>query len=281
MTGHLREYLTGLVDYAGLFPPASLGLKEAIAEYRHHLEGPEAFLIDKFVCPVSNLPAFGELWGAGEDTSLTVIASPTAGKDFAEVIEADAQNMLRFQEEFGDFAEIVGYEVRANEQPIHQQLERLAQFEGLDLYLEVAAQDGLHETLFSIAESENVFAKFRTGGTQPKSHPASATLANFLFLAVDTDLGFKLTAGLHHPRPTEDPLTGDTMHGFLNVGLAVALALQEDLNSQELTRILDVKDPQSMLGDVKDWGAARLAFHGFGSCSIRDPFEDLRQLNLL
>ena len=39
MKQSLRHLMTGLVDYAGLFPPASLDVPAAVAEYARHLAG--------------------------------------------------------------------------------------------------------------------------------------------------------------------------------------------------------------------------------------------------
>ena len=42
----LRALVAGLVDYAGLFPPASLGMPEAVAQYASYLGSPDAWMLD-------------------------------------------------------------------------------------------------------------------------------------------------------------------------------------------------------------------------------------------
>ena len=39
MKESLRTFMHGLIDYAGLFPPANLPLNEAIDDYIKHLNG--------------------------------------------------------------------------------------------------------------------------------------------------------------------------------------------------------------------------------------------------
>jgi hypothetical protein len=43
--------LTGLIDYAGLFPPAKLSLDQAIRNYAAYRQCPERWMLGKFVIP--------------------------------------------------------------------------------------------------------------------------------------------------------------------------------------------------------------------------------------
>ena len=55
MTAGLRALLTGVLDYAGLFPPAKLPLDEAIRDYARYRSGPHAWVLTRFVVPASRL----------------------------------------------------------------------------------------------------------------------------------------------------------------------------------------------------------------------------------
>ncbi|HLJ11238.1 MAG TPA: hypothetical protein VKU82_08615, partial [Planctomycetaceae bacterium] len=55
MTGSLRALLSGAIDYAGVFPPASLSLDQAIAEYRRHCGDQAAWMLGRFICPADRL----------------------------------------------------------------------------------------------------------------------------------------------------------------------------------------------------------------------------------
>jgi hypothetical protein len=60
MSEELRELLRGLIDYAGLFPPASLDVPEAVRNYRAYRSGPHAWMLGRFVVPaarVAEIPA--------------------------------------------------------------------------------------------------------------------------------------------------------------------------------------------------------------------------------
>lgn len=52
----LRALLAGVIDYAGVFPPASLPLDRALAGYHHYREGEKAWVLGRFVIPAGELP---------------------------------------------------------------------------------------------------------------------------------------------------------------------------------------------------------------------------------
>jgi hypothetical protein len=64
-----RALLERLIDHAALFPPASLSVPAALAEDRRARASDDAWLLARFVCPVSKLPEL-----AGEALSLSVVA---------------------------------------------------------------------------------------------------------------------------------------------------------------------------------------------------------------
>lgn len=55
MSPSLRELLSGIIDYAGLFPPANLPLDEAIRNYARYRTEPESWMLARFVCPAKRL----------------------------------------------------------------------------------------------------------------------------------------------------------------------------------------------------------------------------------
>ncbi|HEX3582953.1 MAG TPA: hypothetical protein VH087_14390, partial [Thermoanaerobaculia bacterium] len=46
-----KALLSGLIDYAGLFPPAALSMDEAVRNYARYREGEHAWILGKFVVP--------------------------------------------------------------------------------------------------------------------------------------------------------------------------------------------------------------------------------------
>src|SRR5688572_32975337 len=57
MSGDARvAFLTGLIDDAGLFPPASLPMDEAVAAHTESRGGKNGWILARFICPASRLP---------------------------------------------------------------------------------------------------------------------------------------------------------------------------------------------------------------------------------
>src|SRR5262245_62043254 len=53
-----RTLLTGLIDYAGIFPPARLSMQDACEAYARHLMSEFEWALGRFICPVSRLAEF-------------------------------------------------------------------------------------------------------------------------------------------------------------------------------------------------------------------------------
>ena len=149
------------------------------------------------------------------------------------------------------------------------------------------------------AIGRDAYAKVRTGGLTPEMIPAPAELAAFLCDAAARRMPFKATAGLHHPIRSERALTyaadspRATMHGFLNVFCAAAMAWH-GAEEAVVAGLLEETDPAAL--EFSDSGlcwrgrqltaaqiqSARREFaHGFGSCSFEEPVSELRELGLL
>jgi hypothetical protein len=61
MPPSINALLTAIVDYAGLFPPATLDLRQAMANYVQYSGTPDCWLLGKFVLPASRLDEFQSL----------------------------------------------------------------------------------------------------------------------------------------------------------------------------------------------------------------------------
>ena len=55
MKESLRTFMNGLIDYAGLFPPADLPLNEAIEEYVSQLKSDNCSMLSRFIIHTSKL----------------------------------------------------------------------------------------------------------------------------------------------------------------------------------------------------------------------------------
>ena len=54
----LRALLEGVWDYAGLFPPARLGMAETVGNYASYLAGEHAWMLGRIVVPAARLDEF-------------------------------------------------------------------------------------------------------------------------------------------------------------------------------------------------------------------------------
>jgi hypothetical protein len=103
--------------------------------------------------------------------------------------------------------------------------------------------------------------------------------------ALDRELRFKCTAGLHRALRHEDRETGFSHHGFLNV-LAATRAGLDGASTDEIAAVLDEHEAAEVLGLLRKAGpdglvSARRWFTSIGSCSVLEPLEDLIDLDLL
>lgn len=290
----MRALVTGLVDYAGLFPPAQLGMAEAMSNYAGYLGGPHAWMLGKFVVPVARLAEFdavaGGLLPSGEGSAPWKLAA-LAGDD----LEADMQEALKFncrhwQGSGIGHAIIDTIELRAttDRDPART---RAAIPDFFTLYIESAAAGSPGSMLESIRLA-GARAKIRMGGVMPDVFPAPDDVVAFMAGCAGRGLAFKATAGLHHLIRSEYPLTyaSDSrrapMYGFLNVFLAAA-ALFSGAPNDDARSILLESDLNTFRFDdagitwherklsTEDIARARGFAMSFGSCSFREPVDEL------
>lgn len=290
--GPLAALLDGLVDYAGLFPPASLGMVDAASRYAAYTRGAERAMLGRFVVPVARLD---ELAAARVGLGAGAGGAPWRLSVLADADHAGA--IRRFNEAHrGRFA-IDAIEAKAADVETIWAL-ATAYDESYRVFVEVPVRDD-PAVLITELSVRGLGAKIRTGGTTPDAFPAPGEVLRFLAACARTGVPFKATAGLHHPLRGEYPLTYEagaprgTMYGFLNLFMAASL-LYDGVDEVELVPLLDERDAQAFRieGDTISWRGrhvdtsevtrAREAFAtSFGSCSFEEPVQDLRALDLL
>lgn len=298
MNAVLRAMLEGVIDYAGLFPPAKLPMKDALTEYLELVEGPDSWIVDRFACNIGRLPDLAvELAEHPEEPNVLVSVIGTAQPDhkhWKHGLEHDAAVMTKFISDAESHGDIQAFEIRVPDHKfIDEYVRDLRQFTGVDVFIELPWGPEMRDSLAMIAEMESCFAKVRTGGLEASAYPSSADLADFIQQCSQLDLTFKLTAGLHNPLPSVDPATGGRMHGFVNVLTATAQALAHDLTTKEIEQILEETDPKAFsfkrdsvtvhehkasLAEVEN---SRTLFVSFGSCSVAEPLEGLEKTGFL
>ena len=297
MTPHpLRAGLAGLVDYAGLFPPASLDLPTALGRFAGFAAGPDQWMVGRVIVPLAQAGALGtfvETLPSPPHPGWTVSALLPAGTDLRTVTRLAGQFNAAYE---ARGVAIVAVEFAAGD---IGDVERFADAVGpwLERYVELPLGDDLDARLAAVARA-GCYAKVRTGGVTPDRFPSTEALAAFIRGTIVHDVPFKATAGLHHPLRDRYPLTDESdsplgrMHGFVNVLVATAAARKDrGIAIDTLCRILDESSPAAFTigGDSIAWQDVRLSrdelvtartqsLRSIGSCSFEEPVEDLRAL---
>jgi hypothetical protein len=299
----LRALLANSIDYAGLFPPASLTLEQALGNHARYVRTSDAPLLGAFVLPVAQFEA-AEPFLDFFDEAHPFRISALGGK---------SENCAAFRSQLAGMAAAIDRLHR-----VHGSRVRVEQ-------LEMPLPSELDETLFNdaeyalagfslkafweapVAQAEGVIAaiaahrrtggsfgfKLRTGGTTAAAFPTTAQVAEILVASATHDVPMKFTAGLHHPVRQFHASVDTKMHGFLNVLGAGVLAREEDWDVPQTATMLADEDPEAFRFDDagfawRDWriatddiAAQRGFITSFGSCSFDEPRDDLRALHLL
>lgn len=291
----VRNLLSELIDYAGLFPPAMLSMKEAVANFAHYRNSKYAWMLGRFIVPAARLDEFAECAGpyfkSGEEPwRLSVLA----GEDVNDTV----RRFRAFNEEHASLAVCDSLEVKAStESKIENTVALLP--EGVTTFFEIAMGERFVD-LVSCLAMNGQRAKIRTGGVERDAFPTSQEVVRFVRTCMAANVPFKATAGLHHPLRCFRPLTyaedapSGTMHGFLNLMLMTAFvregyrpSLLEDVMEEEFREVFQFTENgvrwrdehflhTSLLERVRQNGMI-----SFGSCSFTEPVEDLLGLGLL
>jgi len=296
----LRTLLAHAIDYAGLFPPAQLDMPGAVAEYESYLASSDAWALGRFVVPAARLR---ELAAAAGDAPLNPLGSRQGERRLSVVLGADlAADVERLRAFCADvngegwWRGIDAVELRASTPEAIAQAMRVVP-DSVERYVEIPISEDPTPLVRAIAGA-GAYAKVRTGGTNTDAFPASDHVARFLATCLREAVPFKATAGLHHPLRGEYPLTYEPgsacgrMYGFLNVFLATAF-LAAGLDEAEARVLLDESDPNAVTFSRTEavWRSHRIPLDrlaesrrfltSFGSCSFREPIDDLTALGLL
>jgi hypothetical protein len=234
--------LSGLIDHAPLFPPASLPMPDALEEDRRARADEHAWMLARLVWPASRLDEL-----EGEDRALSVLLD-------GELRVSETQ----------------GLRVEALETRWESGLDGLDGLAG-ESYVELPLGNGIADRVGALA-GRSLRAKVRCGGTDV---PTAEALGGFIAACGEAGVPFKATAGLHHP------LAREGRHGFLNVlaacafGDSAALAGEVELTSEKL-RWQGREAGADELARVR-----REQLVSIGSCSFFEPVQDLQQLGIL
>jgi hypothetical protein len=288
--------LAGLVDYAGLFPPAALPMDDAVAGYARWRRSPEAWMLGRFVLPAGRLVELSRAAdvylpepGAGAPWRLSALLGADVHGDSARVTAFNASSAGR--------AVVDSAELKA-ESPEDAGFALDALPPRLAVFVEVPLGGDL-DALLAVLKTRGARAKVRTGGVVPEAIPEPVDVARFIAACAAAGVPWKATAGLHHPVRAEHALTyaagspQAVMHGFLNV-FAGAVFARAGASLADLEGVLREEDALAfhLDEDVLVWRHLRVSADdvkrarrdfatSFGSCSFAEPVADLRDLGVL
>jgi hypothetical protein len=300
MSTALRTLLRASIDYAGLFPPAGLGMATAVANYASYRGSTNAWALGRFVAPASRMAEFESatvgLLPPSPSPSPWRVAALLGADPAADMRALGELNCRHAADGEGAVAADV-VEGKADSVPAVERLLRQVP-PYLQAYVEVPISSDPTPLVAAIGRAGGR-AKVRTGGITPEAFPATSDLVRFIRACLAAQVPFKATAGLHHPLRADYRLTYEpdsvrgTMFGFLNLFLTTAF-MAAGLDDRQAALLLEERDRDSIRFDdsAVAWKARRLDLDAirrareegiisFGSCSFTEPIGDLESLGLL
>ncbi len=313
----LTPFLTHLIDYAGMFPPAKLDFTTAFSNYLDYQLDKDAWMMERFVFPIQssqNIDAFSQRLKTHPKTvPLTVLPVQQAEyTDYLNQFHHDVEELVRAIEPFRIDARYFECKLplsvqQSTQNEVHlfiSQLLSISSNAGIQeprFFIELSLQQDWKSTLEthipllkSHALSNQLGFKLRCGGITADAFPDAELIAHAIYLCKKVELPIKFTAGLHHPIRHYNESVQTKMYGFFNVFGASILAYAYPLSITEIQEILLDEKPEHFVFNESgmQWRELSVNTHqlnqarelfctSYGSCSFDEPREDLHTLHLL
>ncbi len=301
-----QTFMSQILDYAGLYPPASLSLEDAFRNFVEYQSSPAAWMLSRFVIPAKRL---AELPTFQEKLSFTVLGR--GGRDMEEFLEnvnLDIADIRSFCEAHDSHVSADMFEVALPTSALSDKftandiVTRAAEVlnkNGITVFFEAPFGDGWDGRVQKLTRAlrkvkdKHVGFKLRTGGVIAEAFPSPEQIAWVMTEVREAGVPMKCTAGLHHPIRHFNSSVNTKMHGFLNVFGAGVLAFTNGISQAQIQSIIEDENPASFIFDEAgfEWNGLRVAtpevmkarqlITSFGSCSFDEPKEDLRAIKLL
>ena len=268
----------GLVDDAAVSPLGAT-LVEAIEAHRRHRQAWYGGLLGPLLVPTSALADLARI-REREGVELALVADSGLDRLAGAVVD-----LMRL----GITVQRVEAAVaKRGEDPLpglRRLLEVGERLHGVPLFAEIPLTWGLIEALDVVAEtaeaSAPVAAKFRIGGLAAELFPTPVALAGVICACRDRNIRFKLGAGLQRAVRHNDPETGFTHHGVLNV-LAACLTSAAGASLGTVADHLAATDAVALVELVRAGRTlTRPLWTGFNSWLPGDLLPELRAFGLL
>jgi hypothetical protein len=306
----LHSFLSGLIDYAGLYPPAQLPLHEAIHHYYDYLRSPDRWMLGHFVIGVGQLTHLTAILDEHpylldvEPLSLAVVGQGGATEeDFLDNCREDAAAIQTFCEAHPNQVDVAQLELKlptfTDAAAVTQLLHNTRAVLSLPIYYELNLDENWEAQLDAAAAGIREFGpgaglKLRTGGLVAEAFPSVPQVAAVIATCLEAKIPLKFTAGLHHPIRHYREEVQTKMHGFINVFGAGILAYAEQFSPAQINLVLSEEQPDRFVFDPRGFhwqvyevkaeqiaAARQTALISFGSCSFDDPRHDMQALGWL
>jgi hypothetical protein len=293
--------LKNLIDYAGLFPPASLDMASSAANYDIYLRSRWSWILGRFIVPVARLNEFqielDHLPTRTEDEisapwRLSVLPGSDVSSDVTRILAFNSQSKKdRSKRE----AIVDSIEIKVSNCDEIEALSKIVPPD-LETYFEIAPDD---DACFAAIAANGRRGKIRTGGETADKFPMARNVVKFIRQCAAARIAFKATAGLHHPLRSVHNFTyqsqsaSGVMHGFINVFLTAAF-VKQGMDAELAAQLLEEQswDAFQFEAEGMQWRGHRLTRHAmaearsdfatsFGSCSFMEPIEDMRLLHIV
>jgi hypothetical protein len=276
MKASVKAFMKGIIDYAGLFPPADLSLDTSIQNYSKYRKSEDSWMLSRFIIPaarLSELESYQQtIFNEGEPFAFSVLGRGTETvSEYRNELTSVVENIEQFHDNHGDRVTTDILEIKLPREAVFACDDELL----LDLYRETAEKfdesellpsqvflEGFFEEnwekeigliLEAISKHNRDFApntfreigfKLRCGGTEAHMFPSIEEVAYALNRARKYNVAVKCTAGLHHPIRHYADSVQTKMHGFFNVFGGAMLSYAHDLTDEELVKIIREEDPE-------------------------------------
>jgi hypothetical protein len=312
----LKNFCDKIIDYAGLFPPASLELGQAFHNFVFYSQGEYRWMLGKFIIPAKRLAELGSLLDdmtIDGKVPLSVLGSGSESvAEFNELFISDVAAIKEFASKYSGSVSIDAFEVRLPSEIFRNEdnsglqdivsgisttLENTLG-KNIPVFYEVSLTIDYEAEIIRTVESigsinRGCGYKLRTGGIEPNAFPEPEVIAFAIMTCCEFDVPMKCTAGLHHPIRHYNDEVKANMHGFMNVFAAGILAYTSNLDESEIVEVLTDEDPYEFMftengltwneneitnSEIK---TAREKFMlSYGSCSFNEPIDDLKAMEL-
>ncbi|WP_066373752.1 hypothetical protein [Herbidospora mongoliensis] len=245
----MNPLFADLVDDAGLFPPTSLPMADALARHEADRVAGSRVLTHRFLCLASRLH---EITAPRPERIGVIVDDPQVDPGDVDLIEV--------------------------------RLGKPVPLSDARLFVEVTADelDGIDAVAHPHPENGRAGFKIRCGGLTREAFPSPEEVARFITFCTRNGIPFKATAGLHHAVRHYDATLGVWRHGFLNLLLATHAALHEGdplpiLATSDADRLVRL----AVAVTEEEAVSTRATMISYGSCSTGQPIADLRELGLI